>query len=236
MLADQRIVQRFGGVGQRMVGCDGEYELHGADDFTLQSGDRAGFHGQADEGQIGLARSERLKGAVQGFVAKLEAGRRLQCKEVFAQLHHGGPVDDAVHRDGELRLPTGGHPPDAIGHRVDVREQSRTFAQQFGPRFGEPGLARAAVEQQHVEGVLHLAHPVGECAGHHVAGACRRGKAAGAGNGLQHGQRVGGENVACGRHGIPFHSVFLNDAIKSTESMDCLWRPNCSSSNKEVQA
>jgi hypothetical protein len=89
----------------------------------------------------------------------------------------------------------------AIGDRVDLVQEARRFAQQLGAGLGDAGLARAAVEQQHVERVLDLPNPVAQCARHEVERARRAGKAAGVGHGLQHGERVGGQYVSGAGHG-----------------------------------
>jgi len=150
--------------------------------------------------QISLAGGEGLQRAGQCFVAQPDAGGRIEFKKARAQLHHGGPGDDAVHRYGQLRLPAGGHAPDPVGHGVNVGQQARGFAQQLGAGLGQPGLARAAVVQQHVQRVLDLAHPVGQGAGHHAEFAGGGGKAAGLRDDLQHGQGVGRQNIAGALH------------------------------------
>jgi hypothetical protein len=84
---------------------------------------------------------------------------------------------------------------------VDLLQQARALAQQFGARFGGACLARAAVEQQHVQRILDLAHAVGQGAGHQAELARCGGKAAGLGDHLQHGQAVGGQHIARVLHG-----------------------------------
>ncbi len=61
---------------------------------------------------------------------------------------------------------------------------------------GELGLARRPVEQQHVQRLFHLPHPVTQGAGHHAHVAGGGGKAAMLGNDLQHGEGIGGQDVA----------------------------------------
>ena len=62
----------------------------------------------------------------------------------------------------ELRLPAGGDALDPVGDGVHLLEQAPALVEQLLAGGGERGLARAAVEQQHVERVLELAHAVGE--------------------------------------------------------------------------
>ncbi len=119
----------------------------------------------------------------------------------FDQIQQGGTVDHAVDHDGQLRLPAGGHALDAVGHGVHVLQQTVGFLQQGLAGFGGLGLARAAVEQQHIQRLFHLAHAVGQGAGDQAQGARGGGKAAGVGDHLQHGQTVGGEHVAGLGHG-----------------------------------
>ncbi len=80
-------------------------------------------------------------------------------------------------------------------------QQPGAFAQQFPAGLGGLGVARAAVEQQHVQRILDLAHAVGQGTWHQAQLACGGGKAAGLGNGLEHGQAVGSEHVAGAGHG-----------------------------------
>ncbi|MOA18685.1 hypothetical protein D3C78_1390200 [compost metagenome] len=84
---------------------------------------------------------------------------------------------------------------------VDVLQQASPFAQQFHAGFGGLGLARAAVEQQHIQRIFHLPHAVGQGAGHQAQGTRGGGKAAGVGNHLQHGQAVGSQCIAGAGHG-----------------------------------
>ncbi len=80
-------------------------------------------------------------------------------------------------------------------------QQAHPLAQQLPAGLGGLGVARAAVEQQHVQRIFDLAHTVGQGTGHQAQLACSGGKAAGLGNGLEHGQAVGGEHVAGAGHG-----------------------------------
>ena len=91
-----------------------------------------------------------------------------------------------------MMLSTGGDASYAIGDGVDLDQQARAFAQQLAAGFGQARLARAAVEEQHVERFFDLAHAVGQRARHHAGGAGGSGEAAALGDALQHGERVGG--------------------------------------------
>ena len=146
--------------------------------------------------QIGLARGQGFQRAREGFVAEFDAGGWLQRQKVRAQLHHGGFGDDAVNSNGQLRLPAGCHALDPVGDRIQVFEQPAALAQQFGAGFGQLGLARTAVIQQHVQRLLNLAHPVAQGAGHHAQSTSGGGKTAGTGDGLQHGQGIWRERVS----------------------------------------
>ena len=88
-------------------------------------------------------------------------------------------------------------------------QQAPALVQQFLAGGGELGLARAAVEQQHVERVLELAHAVGQRRGHLAELARRGGKAAGAGDGVHHRQGFGGQHVAAVGHGRSVRQAFI---------------------------
>jgi hypothetical protein len=92
--------------------------------------------------QIGLPGGQRLQRAGQRLVADAQPRRRVERKKCLGQLHQDGPRDDAVRRNGELRLPAGRHTLHAVGHRVNLIEQARAFAQQFLASLGQAGLAR----------------------------------------------------------------------------------------------
>ena len=66
----------------------------------------------------------------------------------------------------------------AVGHGFDLVQQAPALAQQLVAGGGEARLARAAIEQQHVERLLELAHAVGQRRGHLAEFARRRGEAA----------------------------------------------------------
>jgi hypothetical protein len=72
-------------------------------------------------------------------------------------------------------------------------QQAAALHQQLLAGGGELGLARAAVEQQHVERLFELAHAVGQRRRHLAQLTRRAGKAAGAGDGVHHHQGIGGE-------------------------------------------
>ncbi len=146
--------------------------------------------------QVGLPALQRFQRARQGFSADLDAGRRAFRVEGFAQFEQRGPRDDGVDSEGELGLPAGGHPLDPLGHGIELLQQRLTCAQQFGAGGRELGAARAAVEQQHIERVFDLAHPVGQGAGHHAQLPCRRGHAAQAVHGFDQPQVFGREGGA----------------------------------------
>ncbi len=101
---------------------------------------------------------------------------------------------------------------------LSSRSASRSSS---APASVSRGLAGAAVEQQHVERVLDLAHPVAQRAGHQVEGAGGGGKAAGAGHGLEHGEGVGGQHVTGAGHGGSIDSNYLNGAIKLRRLSEC---------------
>jgi hypothetical protein len=83
-------------------------------------------------------------------------------------------------------------------------QQAGAFAQQLGACLGQHGLARAAVVEQNVQRILDLANSVSQGAGHHAHGARGGGKTARSCNGLQHGQGLGGQDIACILHGVAF--------------------------------
>ena len=116
--------------------------------------------------------------------------------ERAAQVEHRRARDDVVDGDAELRLPAGGDPLDAVRDRVHLVEQAAAFVEQLAAGGGQRRLARAAVEQQHVERVLELAHVVGQRRRHLAELARRRGEAAAARDRVHHRQRVGRQDVA----------------------------------------
>ena len=149
--------------------------------------------------QVPASTSVRRRRRVAGGSRRLPRGRRGAAERVegLAQLEHRGARDHAVDGDRELRLPAGG---DA---RTRLATASISLQQARGLRCssslaggGELRLARAAVEQQHVERVLELAHAVGQRRRHLAELARGRGEAAGARDGVHHRQRVGGQGVA----------------------------------------
>ena len=79
--------------------------------------------------------------------------------------------------------------------------RTAALVEQFLAGGGELRLARAAVEQQHVERVLELAHVVGQRRGHLAELARRGGEAAGARDGVHHREGFGREHVAAFGHG-----------------------------------
>jgi hypothetical protein len=111
-----------------------------------------------------------------------------------------------------LRLPAGGHALDAVGHGVQLGQQAIAFTQQFLAGFGQLGLARGAVKQQHIQRRLQLPHAVSQSAGHQPEFARRCGHAAGAVDHGDHVQCAGGEGVAKITHWGFFSSKDLNDA------------------------
>ncbi len=98
--------------------------------------------------------------------------------------------------DRQRALPAAGHALHAVGHRVQLLQQAAAFVQQLGAGGGELGLARTAVEQQHVQRVFELAHAVGQRRRHLAQLARGGGEAAGAGDGVHHLQRFGGQRLA----------------------------------------
>jgi hypothetical protein len=83
-----------------------------------------------------------------------------------------------------------------VGQRIDLTEHASTVFEQLLAGGGELGLARTAVEQQHIERVFELAHAVGQRGRHLAQFARRRGKAAAARDGIDHPQRFGCQRVA----------------------------------------
>ena len=130
---------------------------------------------------------------------------------MLAQFHHRRSIDDAINRDRQLRLPSGGNAPDAIGNCVNICKQALTFAQQFAAGLGQARLSRTTIEEQYVQRIFHLPHPISQGAGNHVGVPRRGGKAAGSGYGLQHGQCIRGQYIARSRHGVglaPSFNIF----------------------------
>jgi hypothetical protein len=65
----------------------------------------------------------------------------LQLEEGAGQLHQHRTRHQAVGGDGQLRFPAGGHALDAVGHCVDVLQQSAALAQQLRAGLGHARLA-----------------------------------------------------------------------------------------------
>ena len=187
--------QRLGQARQRVVGRHRVDEAHRPQRPRFQVR-RAGRLQDGAQGQVGLAGGERAHGAAEDLVADAQACRRLQPEEVGAQLHQRRAREHAVDGQGELRLPARGHAPHAVHHGIDLALQPFALGQQLSPGGRGPGLAGAAVEQQHIQRVLDLAHAVGQGAGHQAQLARGAGEVAGARDRVQDAQRVGGENVA----------------------------------------
>jgi hypothetical protein len=59
--------------------------------------------------------------------------------------------------------PAAGHALDAVGHGVKLPQQAPPFVQQLDAGGDQLRLARAAVEQQHIQSFLQLAHAAGRC-------------------------------------------------------------------------
>ena len=98
--------------------------------------------------------------------------------------------NDVIHRDAQFDLVTRGHTLDArlqLGRRL---QQMAPFAQQLLSGLGQLGAVAAAVEDQHIQILLQLLHRVGERRRHAMQFLGRRGKAALAVDGLQHGQGI----------------------------------------------
>jgi hypothetical protein len=96
------------------------------------------------------------------------------------QFHHGGAGNDAVHRNASAAAPIP-WPRAARGwRRVDLAFSSRSPSRSSSaPAAVSFAWRDAAVEQQHIQCVLDLAHPVGDGAGHQAQLARGGGKAAG---------------------------------------------------------
>ena len=189
--------------GERMVRRDGEHEVHLAQrlHLHLSAVRRHALRRDADaDREVGLAIDQRLPRAGQHLGAQTQprAGSApiAQCVERLAQLEHRDARHHAVYRNRQLRFPAGGHPLDAVGDGIHLLEQAPPFVEQFLAGSSQPGLARAPVEQQHIERVFELAHVVGQRRRHLAELACRRGEAAGAGDDIHHRQRFRGEDVA----------------------------------------
>lgn len=183
-----------GGAGQGVMGRNGKDEALTAQGQGIHAFGQQGFGDHAD-GQIGLSRGEGFECSRQDFITQAQACRRFEGEEGFAQFEQGGPIDDAVHRQGELGFPAGGNPFHPVCHRVQFVQQACPFPQKFPACRRQSGMACAAVEEQHVEGILNLPHPVGEGAGHHASSPGRRCKAAGFFDALQHGEGVRREHI-----------------------------------------
>ena len=176
VVAQVVVAQAVLGRGQRVVRRDRVHEAHLPQRRGLHV--RQGDLGRHAQRQVGLAADQRLQRARERFRAQLQAGRRAGGVEGLAELEQRAARHDRVGGDGELRFPAGGHALDALGHGVQLVEQVLSGPQQLGAGGGELGAARAAVEQQHVQRVFDLAHPVGQGAGHHAQLARRRRHAA----------------------------------------------------------
>ncbi len=177
-----------------MVRCHGKDKGHLAQRLAADAcgGSRVECHAQR---QVGLALQQRLQGARQGLALQLELGGRLQGKKRLGQLQQGALFDQAVHGDGELRLPAGGHALDAARYGVQIGQDARALGNQLAAGIGRGGFAGAAVKQQHVQRVFNLPHAVGQGAGHQAQGTrCARQRAM-LGHAAQHVQRFGGEEV-----------------------------------------
>jgi hypothetical protein len=93
-------------------------------------------------------------------------------QKVLTQFHDGGLGNDAVHGNGELRLPARGDALDPIGHGVNVFEQARTFVSSNScPAAVSLAWRALRSNSKHVQRVLNLTHPVGQGAGHHAGSA-----------------------------------------------------------------
>ena len=123
-----------------------------------------------------LSRISRSNRTSSGVAAGAGAGTALRVERVegLAQLEQRLACDHVVDHHRQLGLPARGHAAHTIGHGVDLHQQPPAFVEQLVARGGELGLARAAVEQQHVERVFELAHAVGQRRGH-LAELARRG-------------------------------------------------------------
>ena len=187
-----------------MLRGHGEHKAHHGAHFGKAQTRRGGAGHRHTDGQIRLAGGEAVQGAAQGFVAQPQPRGRVGRVEGLAQIHHHALIDDGVKHQGELALPAGGHTLDPVRNAVHVAQQTHALAQQLMACGGQLGLARRPVEQQHVQRLFHLPHPVTQGAGHHAHVAGGGGKAAMAGNGLQHGQGVRGQDIAGRRHGQGF--------------------------------
>ena len=87
------------------------------------------------------------------------------------------------------RLPAGGHALHALLDFRGGREQPPAVVEQQAARRREPRAMPAAVEQQHVEVVLELAHRIGDGRGHVVEFDRGAGEAAAPVDGVEHRQR-----------------------------------------------
>jgi hypothetical protein len=213
------IADRPMGRCQRVVRRHRENELQFTQRIGLDAWRRRRLGANAD-GQVRLARDQRFPGAGQHLGAQAQpgsgatgggAGRALRVQRVegLAQLEHRDLRYHAVHSDAELCFPTGGDAPHTVRHRLHFGQQPPPFGQQFLARGGELGLARTAVEKQHVERVFELAHVVGQCRGHLAEFARRGSKAAGAGDGVHHRQGFGGQDLESIGHGLVARGGFI---------------------------
>ena len=208
MPLDLFAVERLLGAGQRVVWCHREHEVDRSHLLQAQAaaGRKVGRHAEC---QVGLAVEQRLPGARQGLGAQAQPGRRAQRIEGLAELEQRAAGDQRVGRDRQLGLPAGRDPAHPLRDRVELEQQMLAGAQQLGAGRRQAGAARAAVEQQHVERVLDLAHPVGQCAGHQAELARRRRHAAGAGDGLDQVEVLGREGGQLSLHvGVPVFTIF----------------------------
>ena len=207
------VADRLGRARERVVRRDREYEVDRPQFLALQSARQAGLAAHPDR-QVGLAGDEGFHGAGQHLGAQPQPGRRpaqrgrrggvaglrVQGIEALAQLEQGEARDHVVGHHRELGFPTGRDPLDPVRHRLGLGQQAPALDQQLGAGGGHHGLARAAVEQQHVERLLELAHVVGQGRRHLAEFARCGGKAAAAGDGIDHRQRLGRQGIAAGGH------------------------------------
>lgn len=143
--------------------------------------------------QIGAPGEQRIPAAGQHFAAEAQAGGGVLCIEVLDHRHQRAEVDEVVHHDGQRRFPAGGQALDAAGQLVGGLQQVAAFVQQRAAGGRQFGAVAAAVEQQHVQVVLQLAHHVGQCRRHLAQFVRGGGKTALAFDRVQHFQGFEGE-------------------------------------------